>query len=40
MKILGIDDNPDILKFVSAVLISEDHEFVSCDNGEDGIKKN
>jgi len=39
MKVLGIDDNPDILKLVNTVLTSEDHEFTACDNGEDGLKK-
>lgn len=39
MKVLVIDDNPDILKLVKTVLVSEDHEFTGCDNGEDGIKK-
>ena len=38
MKILEIDDNPDIIKFVEIIATSMGHEFSSANNGRDGIK--
>ena len=38
MKILEIDDNPDIVKFVSMTVTSMGHEFSSAVNGRDGLK--
>lgn len=38
MKILEIDDEPDIVRFVEMALTSLGHEFASADNGKDGIK--
>jgi len=38
MKILGIDDNPDIIKYVSLTVTGMGHEFTSANNGKDGLK--
>jgi len=38
MKILGIDDNEDILKLLNTVLTSKGHDFTQALNGKDGIK--
>ncbi len=38
MKILGIDDNEDILKLLETVLTSKGHDFVQASNGRDGVK--
>jgi len=38
MKILGIDDNEDILNLLKTVLASKGHDFVQAANGKDGIK--
>jgi len=38
MKILEVDDNPDIIKFVELTVTSMGHEFSSADNGKDGLK--
>ncbi len=38
MKILGIDDNEDLLNLCETVLTSDGHEFTSITNGRDGLK--
>lgn len=38
MKILEIDDNPDIIKFVELTATSMGHEFSSTNNGKEGLK--
>ena len=38
MKILGIDDNPDIIKYVDLTATGMGHEFSSANNGQDGLK--
>jgi len=38
MKILGIDDNEDLLNLCETVLTSDGHEFTSITNGSDGLK--
>ncbi len=38
MKILGIDDNEDILKLLNTVLTSKGHDFTPALNGKDGVK--
>ncbi len=38
MKILGIDDNEDILKLLKTVISSKGHDFTSAVNGKDGVK--
>ena len=38
MKILEIDDNPDIIKFVELTVTSMGHEFSSSDNGKEGLE--
>ncbi len=38
MKILGIDDNEDLLNLCETVLTSDGHEFTAIDNGRDGLK--
>lgn len=37
MKILQIDDNDDIRKFVGMAVTSLGHEYESADNGRDGV---
>ena len=38
MKILGIDDNEDILSLLKTVLTSKGHDFMQASNGKDGVK--
>ena len=38
MKILGIDDNEDLLHLCEIALTSEGHEYTGKDNGKDGLK--
>ncbi len=38
MKILGIDDNEDILNLLKTVLTSKGHDFTPASNGRDGVK--
>ncbi len=38
MKILGIDDNEDILNLLKTVLASKGHDFTQAGNGRDGVK--
>ena len=38
MKILGIDDNEDLLSLCETVLTSDGHEFTGITNGRDGLK--
>ncbi len=38
MKILGIDDNEDILSLLKTVLTSKGHDFTPALNGKDGVK--
>jgi len=38
MKILGIDDNEDLLNLCETVLTSDGHEFTGISNGRDGLK--
>jgi len=38
MKILGIDDNEDIIKLLKTVLTSKGHDFTPALNGKDGVK--
>ncbi len=38
MKILGIDDNEDIIKLLNTVLTSKGHDFTPALNGKDGVK--
>ncbi len=38
MKILGIDDNEDILKLLDTVISSKGHDFTKALNGKDGVK--
>jgi len=38
MKILGIDDNQDLLDLCDIALSSEDHEYTGINNGKDGIQ--
>ncbi len=38
MKILGIDDNEDILSLLKTVLTSKGHDFTQALNGKDGVK--
>jgi len=37
MKILGIDDNEDLLSLCEIALTSEGHEYTGIDNGRDGV---
>ena len=37
MKILGIDDNEDLLNLCEIALTSEGHEYTGIDNGRDGV---
>jgi two-component system, OmpR family, response regulator len=37
MKILAIDDNPDILELLDVVITSHNHEFTSANNGKTGL---
>jgi len=38
MKILGIDDNEDLLDLCETVLTSDGHEFTGINNGKEGLK--
>jgi len=38
MKILGIDDNQDLLDLCEAALSSEGYEYTGIDNGKEGLK--
>ncbi len=38
MKVLCIDDNEDIVRLLDRVLSSKGFNFVSCNNGMDGLK--
>jgi len=38
MKILGIDDNEDLLNLCEITLTSDGHEFTGISNGKDGLK--
>ncbi len=38
MKILGIDDNLDLLELCRVALSSEGHEYTSIDNGKEGLQ--
>ena len=38
MKILGIDDNEDLLELCEVALTSDGHEFTGISNGRDGLK--
>ena len=37
MKILGIDDNEDLLNLCEIALTSEGHEYTGIDNGKEGV---
>jgi len=38
MKILGIDDNQDLLNLCEITLSSEGHEYTAIDNGREGLQ--
>jgi len=38
MKILGIDDNQDLLDLCGVALTSEGHEYTAIDNGNEGLQ--
>ncbi len=38
MKILGIDDNQDLLELCDVTLSSEGHEYTAIDNGKEGLQ--
>jgi len=38
MKILGIDDNEDLLQVCELVMNSEGHEYTGIDNGKEGLE--
>jgi len=38
MKILGIDDNQDLLQLCEVVLNSDGHEYTGIDNGKEGLE--
>ncbi len=38
MKILGIDDNEDLLNLCEIALSSEGHEYIAIDNGREGLQ--
>jgi CheY-like chemotaxis protein len=38
MKILGIDDNVDLLQVCEIVMNSEGHEYTGIDNGKEGLE--
>jgi len=38
LKILGIDDNEDMLNLCEIALSSEGHEYTSIDNGKEGLE--
>ncbi len=39
MKILGIDDNEDLLNLCEITLTSEGHEYTGIDNGKEGVEE-
>ena len=39
MKILGIDDNQDLLYLCEVVLTSDGHEYTGVNNGKEGLEK-
>lgn len=39
MRILGVDDNPDILRFVEMTVETLGHDFDSAGGGEEGLEK-
>jgi len=39
MKILGIDDNEDLLNLCEIALTSEGHEYTGIDNGKEGVEE-
>ncbi len=38
MKILGIDDNKDLLDLCEVVLTAEGHEYIGVNNGKEGLE--
>jgi len=38
MKILGIDDNQDLLELCNVALTSDGHEYTAIDNGKEGLQ--
>ena len=38
MKILGIDDNEDLLNLCEIALTTDGHEYTGIDNGRDGLQ--
>ena len=38
MKIIGIDDNQELLDLCEIALTSAGHEYTGCDNGKDGLE--
>jgi len=38
MKILGIDDNEDLLQVCEVILTSDGHEYTGIDNGKEGLE--
>jgi len=38
MRILGIDDNQDLLDLCDIALSSEDHQYTGINNGKDGVQ--
>ncbi len=38
MKILGIDDNQDLLDLCNVALSAEGHEYTAIDNGKEGVQ--
>jgi DNA-binding response OmpR family regulator len=38
MRILGIDDNRDLLNLCNVALTSEGHEYTAIDNGKEGLQ--
>ncbi len=38
MKILGIDDNKDLLQLCNVALSAEGHEYTGIDNGKEGLQ--
>jgi len=38
LKILGIDDNQDLLELCDVTLSSEGHEYTAIDNGKEGLQ--
>ena len=38
-KILFVDDDPDIVRLVKETLLDEGFDFISAEDGEDGLKR-